>query len=256
MEKILIIEDDPILKTGLSELLEGNGFKVFTAVDGKEGVALANEIIPDLIICDILMPKKNGYDVKIELDKNIETATIPFIFLTAKAAMKDLREGMKLGADDYITKPFDAPDLLKSIEVRLNKKRKIEQTQHANSSSGGSKDIKSGLEKDDRIFIDAGKHPRFLTIGKIISIAAEGNNTFIKSENELPFSVRKTLNEWEQILPKKIFKRIHRSAIINLDFIESISKWSNGTYIVHLKGDHKPYTVSQKYSKALRAEFN
>jgi len=121
MKKLLLIEDNNEVRENTSEILELAGYQVTTAPYGKVGVELAQKEIPDLIICDIMMPELDGYGVLHILNKKNETAAIPFIFLTAKTEKTDIRKGMNLGADDYLTKPFDDTDLLNAIEARLRK---------------------------------------------------------------------------------------------------------------------------------------
>ncbi len=121
MKKILLIEDNQDVRENTAEILELAGYKVFTAENGKVGVTAAQTNKPDLIICDIMMPVLDGYGVLHLLGKNQDTASIPFIFLTAKAERSDLRKGMEMGADDYITKPFDDIELLNAVESRLKK---------------------------------------------------------------------------------------------------------------------------------------
>lgn len=121
MKKILIVEDNAAVRENLEEILELSDYDVTTAENGKRGVELAKRVKPDLIICDIMMPDLDGYGVLRILSKKPETAAIPFIFLTAKADKSDFRKGMNLGADDYITKPFEEDDLLQAIETRLKK---------------------------------------------------------------------------------------------------------------------------------------
>jgi CRP-like cAMP-binding protein len=122
MKTILIIEDNLDVRENTAEILELANYKVLQAENGKQGVELAQQVKPDLIICDIMMPVLDGYGVLHMLSKNPETATIPFIFLTAKAERSELRKGMEMGADDYITKPFDDIELLNAIESRLKRK--------------------------------------------------------------------------------------------------------------------------------------
>lgn len=123
MSKILIIEDDPILLESLAEFLQEEGMTVVMGENGKEGVELAAKELPDLILCDIFMPKMNGYEVFDKLKSDVTTALIPFIFLTAKAEREDILYGMTLGADDYITKPIDFDELLTRITKRMEKTR-------------------------------------------------------------------------------------------------------------------------------------
>jgi two-component system, sensor histidine kinase and response regulator len=128
MSKILVIEDEPMVRSNLVELLEAEQFVAYSAIDGFDGIRVAQEQLPDLILCDVMMPELDGYDVLQMLRKDPETATIPFIFLTAKAALKEVRQGMNLGADDYLTKPFGRNDLLQAISTRLSKRDAYIQT--------------------------------------------------------------------------------------------------------------------------------
>jgi len=121
MKKVLFIEDDITVRENTAELLELAGYKVFTAENGKTGIFKAKKYLPDVIICDIMMPKLNGYGVLQILSKDSATKHIPFIFLSAKTEYSDIRKGMNLGADDYITKPYDESELFSAIESRLAK---------------------------------------------------------------------------------------------------------------------------------------
>lgn len=127
MKTILIIEDNNDIRESTAEILELTGYKVLQASNGKTGIDLATQHQPDLILCDIMMPELDGYGVLYTLNKHVDTAAIPFIFLTAKAERVDFRKGMEMGADDYLTKPFDDIELLNAVEGRLNKKQKLEE---------------------------------------------------------------------------------------------------------------------------------
>lgn len=121
MKKVLLIEDNADIRENTGEILSLAGYDVMTAENGKVGVHKAQEQSPDLIICDIMMPELDGYGVLHILSKDPETARIPFIFLTAKTEKADIRKGMELGADDYLTKPFSDTELLNAIGTRLRK---------------------------------------------------------------------------------------------------------------------------------------
>jgi len=125
MKKILLIEDDSMMRENTAEILELANYEVFTAANGKEGSVLAKKTKPDLIVCDILMPELDGYGVLHVLSKDPETASIPFIFLTAKVERNEMRKGMELGADDYLTKPFEDTEILNAVEIRLKKNELI-----------------------------------------------------------------------------------------------------------------------------------
>lgn len=135
MKKILIIEDNNDVRENLQEILELSNYAVIAAENGKLGVEKAFAELPDMILCDIMMPELDGYGVLHILSRDRRTADIPFIFLTAKAEKDDFRRGMSLGADDYITKPFDDVALLETIEGRL---KKSERLRAASSQQNGS----------------------------------------------------------------------------------------------------------------------
>ena len=121
MKKILLIEDNPEMRENTAEILDLANYAMITAENGKTGVEMAKQEKPDLIICDIMMPDLDGYGVLHILSKDPETAGIPFIFLTAKAEKSDMRKGMNMGADDYLTKPFEEAELLNAIETRIKR---------------------------------------------------------------------------------------------------------------------------------------
>ncbi len=124
-KKILVIEDDKLIQANILELLRSEGFSTFQASDGLAGVQLAQEHLPDLIVSDVMMPQLDGFEVLTQLRRSANTATIPFIFLTARVDRAALRQGMNLGADDFLTKPFTRAELLEVIKVRLNKQAAI-----------------------------------------------------------------------------------------------------------------------------------
>ena len=125
MKSILLIEDNDELRENTAEILELANYKVVSAANGKLGIKAALKNKPDLIICDVMMPELDGYGVLHLINKNIELSGIPFIFLTAKSERSDLRKGMEMGADDYITKPFTDIELLNAIESRFKKSNLI-----------------------------------------------------------------------------------------------------------------------------------
>jgi CheY-like chemotaxis protein len=185
MRKLLVIDDHDDIRENTSEILSLAGYQTETAENGKRGVEAAIKNPPDLIVCDIMMPELDGYGVLHLLRKNPVTENIPFVFLTAKAEKADFRRGMEMGADDYITKPFDDIELLNAIEVRL-RKYDVLQTKYASDEKGVNNLIKdlnsSGLlemkldlcETDDltkkAILYQEGRRPKalyYLKKGKI-----------------------------------------------------------------------------------------
>jgi CheY-like chemotaxis protein len=177
MKSILVIEDNKDIRENTVEILELAGYKSYSAENGKKGVELAFKEKPDLIICDIMMPVLDGYGVLHLIRKNEETINTPFIFLTAKIERTDFRKGMEMGADDYITKPFEDIELLNAIEIRL-KKAEVLEKKYPMSQNGIEdflKDVKgAGLIKElsDKYAIESrnkklsiyleGRRPKFL----------------------------------------------------------------------------------------------
>lgn len=129
MTRILVIEDEDSVRSNMLELLEAEGFVPLGAESGRQGLAMVQQQRPDLILCDVMMADLDGYGVLAALQEQPETATIPFIFVTAKTAREDWRQGMQLGADDYLTKPFTGQELLDAVHVRIGKRAQVNQLQ-------------------------------------------------------------------------------------------------------------------------------
>jgi two-component system, OmpR family, alkaline phosphatase synthesis response regulator PhoP len=127
MAKILVIEDEVTVRANIAELLEAEDYEVVTAENGFFGILWAQEKTPDLVICDMMMPAIDGRDVLRALREDPMTASLPFIFLTARADRADMRQGMNMGADDYLTKPFSRQELLESVSARLQKHHRSEE---------------------------------------------------------------------------------------------------------------------------------
>lgn len=204
MKKILVIEDNLEVRENTCEILELSGYQVFSAENGKDGVQEAITHLPDLIICDVMMPILDGYGTIKVLHKNPKTKHIPFIFLTAKAEKDDFRKGMNMGADDYITKPFTDVELLEAIEIRLEKHKHVAAATVHNVFFNAEEHFKKVLEelltgkeqrffnKRDLIFKES-SHPRSVfwikngkaqtyktsEHGKDLTLSLYGNNDFI-----------------------------------------------------------------------------
>jgi two-component system, OmpR family, alkaline phosphatase synthesis response regulator PhoP len=125
MTKILVIEDELFVRENIVDLLEAEDFEVFSTENGILGILWAQDNLPDLVICDVMMPEISGHDVLAEMRELPATALTPFIFVTAMSDKGDIRHGMELGADDYLTKPFTRDELLSAIDSRLLKQAKL-----------------------------------------------------------------------------------------------------------------------------------
>jgi CRP-like cAMP-binding protein/FixJ family two-component response regulator len=188
MKKILLIEDNRDIRENTEELLTLAGYEVKAAENGKIGVDMAIKEQPDLIICDIMMPELDGYGVLHILSKRTDTAAIPFIFLTAMTEKSEVRKGMEMGADDYLTKPFDDTSLLNAIEARF-RKRNIRNNEYAATSEG----LTSFLDDAGRILnlkrLIGGK--KVTTVKKKTELFAEGDaptSVFLLQSGEIKVS--------------------------------------------------------------------
>lgn len=257
-KKILLIEDNEDVRENTAEILGLAQYQVYTAKNGKEGVEMVQKEQPDLIICDIMMPVLDGYGVLHMLSKNEKTASIPFIFLSAKAERTDLRKGMELGADDYLTKPFDDVELLNAIESRLKKNNILRKeftknidglSDFINEAKGIESLKKLSEERDIRVYkkkddiYTEGTFPKgvyFVNKGKIkIHRANEAGKELITElhtegdffgylsllQNEKYTSTATALEESEIfIIPKDdFFSLLYKNAEVARKFIEILS---------------------------------
>lgn len=172
MNTILLIEDDAALRENTEELLELSNYNVITAPNGKIGIEKAKAEIPNIIICDIMMPEVDGYGVLKSLSLDDTTNHIPFIFLSAKTEHKEIRKGMNLGADDYLTKPFEEEELLSAVESRLAKASLLSKMMEGKIPS--EKDNEDGVRNLNELKNFFDDHGKILTIEKGEVIFREG----------------------------------------------------------------------------------
>ncbi len=176
IKKILLIEDDAVLRENTAELLELLGYQVITAANGKIGVEKAINQYPHVIVCDIMMPELNGYDVLDALSNNEQTKYIPFIFLSAKTERLDVRKGMNLGADDYITKPFNEEELVSAIESRLAKASILKDFKNSAENASAEKNPNEIRTLNDlRVYFET--HGKFFAFQQGEVIYDEGQNS-------------------------------------------------------------------------------
>jgi len=223
--KILIIEDDESIRKNLVTLFSSNKYKVESEFSAEEAIENINTELPDLILCDINLPKMSGYELKEILNSEKDTFDIPFIFLTARNTYEDLRHGMKLAADDFIFKPYKSQDLIESVELRLLKHK-----------------TKSKPAGDDFIFLKVNNILTKIFLKDISLILGENQYSRVLKNNSKGYLVRKTLIKWESILPEN-FKRINRSAIANIDKVEEIETSPDGKFL-HFLGPSEKIKVT------------
>jgi signal transduction histidine kinase len=147
MNRVLIIEDEGALRETISEILAINGYEVIQAADGEEGIEKVLETLPDIIICDVNIPKMDGFAVLTILRSTLgEIQLPPFIFLTAKTDRKNIRQGMDLGAEDYITKPFNSEEILSAIKIRIEKRKRFQENILKNERERISDELHNGVQ--------------------------------------------------------------------------------------------------------------
>ncbi len=177
MKTILLIEDDTALRENTAELLELSGYKVSTAPNGRSGIEKAKQHLPNIIICDIMMPEVDGYGVLEAVTADETTRHIPFIFLSAKTEHKEIRKGMDLGADDYLTKPFDEDELMSAVESRLAKASLIAKNEKSNVVT--SDDTPKNLHQLKNLFCDEGEESHYKKGENIYRKGDHSNNLYL-----------------------------------------------------------------------------
>ncbi|MCG2462341.1 response regulator [Flavobacteriaceae bacterium F89] len=178
-KRILLVEDDTVLRENTAELLELSGYEVRTAADGSKGIKKAKEYLPDVIVCDIMMPKIDGYGVLETLSQEPNTKSIPFIFLSAKTERRDIRKGMELGADDYITKPFVESELIGAIESRLAKMAILRETASRDNSASETSTSDTHITSIHQLknFIDDNGQEYSYELGEAVFREGDNSNT-------------------------------------------------------------------------------
>ncbi|MEM7182253.1 MAG: EAL domain-containing protein [Spirochaetota bacterium] len=217
MKKILVIEDQESVRENITSILQFEGYDYRSAANGKEGLSLAETYVPDLILCDIMMPNMNGYEVFQALH-NIQTlANIPFIFITAKTTIEEIRYGMTIGADDYITKPFSASDLISAIRTRLQKHEKISKKLHQTEKKllrASHYDLTTDLpnqiilkkELDQRILQNIADKEFFVTFFRVDNFE---HSAIIVNSDERVFLLQQVISNLQKVLQDDLAKLFH-----------------------------------------------
>ncbi|HWX22291.1 MAG TPA: LytTR family DNA-binding domain-containing protein [Candidatus Binatia bacterium] len=248
-KKILIIDDDEEVRSVLTRLLVKCRFEALAAADGQEGLDLARRTTPDLILCDLEMPALDGYQVLAALRSAPALASVPVIFLTGRSAAAQIRFGMNLGADDYLTKPAKAQDLLQAIQARLKLARV---RQHP---AGAAVPAPSRAKLEETVLVKTRTEKRLIKIREIIRVAADGEYSWIFWETGKGALLRKSLKQWLAELPADQFIRVHRGAIVNLEHLERVERLSDGRIQIHLRDTPEPIPVSTRLAPSLNRKL-
>jgi len=245
MYKLLIIEDEDDIRQNIREIFELNDYEVYDANNGIDGIILAEKVIPDLILCDILMPVQDGFEVKKVLSEKKTTSSIPFIFLTARADINSIRQGMNLGADDYIVKPIRAEELVNVVKKRMNRITELKSAQTEGI-------IEHKLTLEDKIPLNIGKELVFVCVTNIVVISVEADYTMVFINNGKKIRIKKSITSWENILPDRTFIRAHRNILVNLNYIEKIEPWFNGALVAQVRDYPESIKFSKRYSQKVK----
>ncbi|MDD5361350.1 MAG: response regulator [Ignavibacteria bacterium] len=269
--KILIIDDDDTIRQFASDVLTSEGYYVMDVNNAEEGI---KKLLPkenkdsntalefDIVLCDIMMPGTDGFAVLKKLKKSGKKMPV-FIYITAKKERNDLRKAMESGADDYISKPFSADEIKRSVKVQLDKKNIILNTYKIgqppeSSIENENQDMPQGLERfgyEDKVFVTSGTKSRFIFIKDVVLIKSLKDYTQIFINTDEHFFIRKPLKNWARSLPEKFFLLANRSEIVNLNYVSSINKQPNGTHEVELKNYRHKVKISRRIGIKLHGKL-
>lgn len=261
MTQVLLIEDDSAVRENTAELLELSNYEVITGSNGKNGLRKAVEYLPDIIVCDIMMPEMDGYGVLKALSERAETVNIPFIFLSAKTEHSDVRKGMDLGADDYLVKPFEEEDLINAVESRLAKVSILESFQGEQQAKKQAQDLSSlndlksfmadypvlSFAEGEYIY-ESGKQSNFIYLVKRGVVKAHridekgkelitelyrdndffGNATFGQADVYNEFATAMEATELYAVSKRELHEILANNGKLTLDLVEVLSKHLTG----------------------------
>ncbi len=265
--KILLIDDEEAFREVTGQLLLKHGFEFLAASDGREGLRRAGESLPDLILCDLLMPEMNGYAVLAALRDDERLAETPVIFLTAESEPAEVRRGMNLGAEDYLIKPASILDLVGAIKARLDR-RQSERCRRAKQVKRARRLARRRLARQDAaalladspltgsFLIKTLKEKQLVKNDEIKSIIAFGEYSRVYWDKSAQgVLLRKSLKRWQSELPSEQFIRVHRRAIVNLAFLDRVERLPAGRLQVHLRDMPEPILVSLSQTPILNRKL-
>lgn len=239
MADLLIVEDDQNIRETLRDILELAGYNVRVSSNGKEGYKSILTHKPDLVLCDVNMPELDGFELLGAINQRMKNEVMPsFLFLTARTGSQDVRHGMRLGADDYILKPFDHTEVLEIIELRLNKRNQL----MGNSGSEHFKDLLSGF---DKLAIPCEDGLMLVAFDQIVRCQAERSYCRFHLKSGEVLLVSKAMKEFEPELLQRHFLKVHRSNIVNVYLVEKYVRGKGG-YLLLSDGSHVDVSARKK----------
>jgi DNA-binding LytR/AlgR family response regulator len=257
--KILIIESDKTVLDSVSKLLIEADYKPICTGDYEQGMKLLEKNNFSLILCAANIANANGHIFLQRLIQRPKIGSTPFIFLTNKIAKEDIQHASSLGADGYIFKPIEPDKLLATIERRLAKYSEFSSKKENNMDlSGMESNLTCAVKKlsiDDYLFRMIEGQPTFIKVGNVKYIISQNTYSKVFLSDGRSYRLKKTLTEIENLLPIRNFIRIHRSSIINIDFVSKIEKWFNNSFRVYLRDVNTPLEMSRRYSSLIKDRF-
>lgn len=243
MEKILIIEDEKGIRDTLNEILDIAGYEVIVASNGKSGVEFVINEEPDLVLCDINMSDFNGFDVLNSLKSRFEGKAIPpFIYVTAKSELTDIKKGLGLGADDYILKPFKNDEIVERVRLRLNQRKTIQ------NNFGTSKRHSISVNKYGKLGIPCEGGLDLYNIEDIIKCQADRSYCDFTIQDQPKVTVSRPMKDFEDVLLSHGFLKVHRSTIVNLNHVVKYLHQNGGELLM---SDDSYVPVSTRNKKAV-----
>lgn len=234
----IIVDDERLARKELRSLLAE--FGEISIIGEAENLTEAVELIqikkPDVVFLDVQLQSENGFNLLERIEKDFK-----LIFVTAFDAFAI--RAFEINALDYLLKPVNPERLAKTLERLLEYEEKPDT-------------VWRKFEYEDRLFIELGERAKFLKINSIKCICADGDYSQVFTDDSKKHLVTKSLKEWEERLPEKYFVRIHRSTIVNLEFIEKVETWFSRSYQIHLRDMKQPLTVSRRYASQIKLKFS
>ena len=252
MKKILLVDTERSLAVKAEAIIPSSDARLFIASDYNSGYRIAVRYLPDLII--LCSDKTRDFPEYLKrIEENEVLSVIPIIVITKEFSIEEQRMVMDSGGDDYISEDFLINSLPVSIDKRLSKISHIKQV--VNNSISTFEETNGKSESNDHILVKIGNKLKLVEYTEVVCITALKEYSKIITKDNCKIIIRKSLKAWVEILPAKTFLRIHRATIININYIEEITKTNERTYTVHLKNIKETFDFSYRYANIMRHTF-
>lgn len=254
MEKILILHTGTSVSILADRILTEAGFNTYIAEDIESGINIAKIYLPDMIVLESEDTDDNASEIIKELQKDNNLRIKPLICISNNPNLKDLRKIMEAGADDYIAAPYSNPELVRAVTIRMNKyyALKLKCDELRNETIEGEGETPANK---NHILVKIGTKLRLIKFENIVCVTAEKEYSKISIHDSKKYIIRKSLRKWIELLPDDNFLQIHRSTIINTEYIDRIEIQADKNYLVHLKTIQEPLAISQRFAKKITKKF-